>query len=123
MLYCIYDRLRFCKQKRMILNEMKRHFDKHPGSSYKYRKSKTDNRDFNRDVGIILGADKWIVHEKRYNDDSSMTDLTFANLILSYDDYQRMLSIYNAWNQFIKEHPFCLTRLDVERELKIDELK
>lgn len=117
-LNCIYDHLCSCKKGRMILNEMSEHFYEHPNQPYKYRKSKTDNRDFNRDVCIMRGFDKWIVREKRYETDCIMKNLKVANLIMSYDDYKRMISIHDALRKFVNEEPFSLTRSNVEENLK-----
>lgn len=117
-LNCIYDHLCSCKKGRRILDEMREHFYEHPNQLYKYRKSKTDNRDFNRDVCIMHGFDKWIVHEERYEADYIMKNLKVANFVLSYDDYKRMISIHDTFRKFVNEEPFSLTRSEVEEYLK-----
>lgn len=117
-LNCIYDHLCSCKKGRMILDEMREYFDDQHDIPYKYRKSKIDNRDFNRDVCIMHGFDKWIVREERYEADCIMKNLKVANFVLSYDDYKRMISIHDALRKFVSEEPFSLTRSNVEENLK-----
>ena len=117
-LNCIYDHLSRCKKGRRILDEIREHFYEHPNQPYKYRKSKTDNRDFNRDVCIMHGFDKWIVHEKRYEPGCIVEDLKVANFIMSYDDYQHMLFIHNTLCEFVNKNPFDLSRSSVEKKLK-----
>lgn len=102
----------------MILDEMKKHFSNQQDVPYKYRKSKTDNRDFDRDVCIMLNSNKWIVREKRYKPSCIVEDLTVANFVLSYDDYQRMIAIHDALCEFVNKNPFGLSRSDVEKKLK-----
>lgn len=118
ILNCIYDHLCSCKKGRMILDEMKKHFSNQQDVPYKYRKSKTDNRDFDRDVCIMLNSNKWIVREKRYKPGCIVEDLTVANFVLSYDDYQRMIAIHDALCEFVNKNPFGLSRSDVDKKLK-----
>lgn len=114
VLNCIYDHLCSCKKGRMILDEMKEHFSDQQDAPYKYRKSKTDNRD----VCIMLNPNKWIIREKRYKPGCIVEDLTVANFVLSYDDYQRMIAIHDALCEFVNKNPFGLSRSDVEKQLK-----